>query len=102
MLSLTVVIFFICSSFIKCNYYPSNPQVPFGYRPQFQTNDPVWSQFWDIYDYSGPLEQEPVDSGVPHPEDLFFQTRLPQVEDDAYNRYREYFYRRYGTNFVDY
>ncbi|KAF8767006.1 hypothetical protein HNY73_020018 [Argiope bruennichi] len=101
MLSLKLAMLFIFSSYVMCNYYPPYPQIPVAYRPQFPANDPLWSQFWDVYDYSGPLEQEPIDSSVFQPENLFFQTRLPQVDDDAYDRYREYFYRRYGTNFLD-
>ncbi|GFU21771.1 uncharacterized protein NPIL_309781 [Nephila pilipes] len=89
---------------IAGNGYPyPPPTVLDGMPPQpyFQFEDPLLAQFWDVYNYRGPLEQEPIPNGFLQPEDFYFQTRYPQIDDEAYRRYRDYFYRRYGTNFMD-
>ncbi|GFU52966.1 uncharacterized protein TNCV_1142581 [Trichonephila clavipes] len=89
---------------IAGNGHPYPLSAPLGGMPPlpyFRFEDPLLAQFWDVYNYKGPLEQKPIPGGFFQPEEFYFQTRLPQAEDEAYRRYRDYFFRRYGTNFVD-
>ncbi|XP_035211690.1 uncharacterized protein LOC118185879 isoform X1 [Stegodyphus dumicola] len=100
--------------YIDENISYSSPQR----SPDYVSSHPdyLWQQFWDAVNYNGPLEevfQQIQPSNIYQDEylrpEFFFSRRLPVVpsrntkdeHEDEYNRYREYFYRRYGTNFVD-
>lgn len=106
-------------------------------------SDSFWRQFWDVFNYKGPLQENPFFRPVDKPirnslmrpiirplirpvtvpffsnsgfyeqypgQELFIpetETTRPVTQEvtseheDEYNRYRDYFYRRYGPSFVD-
>ena len=106
-------------------------------------SDSFWREFWDVFNYKGPLQENPFfrpverplittlerpvirpltrpvtipyftnnDFDEQYPGQEYFITEtettrpinqeVTRQHEDDYNRYRDYFYRRYGTNFVD-
>uniref|UniRef100_A0A2L2Z1R9 Uncharacterized protein n=1 Tax=Parasteatoda tepidariorum TaxID=114398 RepID=A0A2L2Z1R9_PARTP len=86
-------------------------------NPHYPQNHPIWEQFWDAYNYKGPLEEDPrylennfgINNDYSRP-GYFVPSRPVSVvpargvdsnRNEAYNRYREYFFRRYGSNYID-
>lgn len=107
------------------------------------SSDPQWREFWDVFNYRGPLQENaffrpiarpvitPVERPIRRPfarpgtrhyildngygeqypgQDFYIPDRQvirpgrqesTAEEDVDYSKYRDYFYRRYGTNFVD-
>lgn len=107
---------------------------PTSYNPHSLQKHPLWSEFWDAYNYKGPLEEEharlpgggqflftrdyhqkPYPQRYPHrppvtgiqPVDYYPQryphrppgTGVDAAIGDGYDRYRDYFFRRFGSNF---
>ncbi|KAG8180376.1 hypothetical protein JTE90_025426 [Oedothorax gibbosus] len=88
---------------------------PSTYFPRNLRKHPLWSEFWDTYNYQGPLEEDHAKLPGGH---VFFEREYPKPvgnyprvyphqtptsngnsRDDDYNRYKDYFFRRFGSNF---
>ncbi|XP_054715709.1 uncharacterized protein LOC129225165 [Uloborus diversus] len=83
--------------------------------PEELRNHPLWDSFWDVYNYDGPHQQ----SGAPAIQTFSFEDQprneyqiprrdrhrsLPDpgaIRDEAYQRYKDYFFGRFGSNFLE-